>query len=61
MKNFLLLATLAIYFFACTPKNTDNSTDEAETETKEVVGGVSFMNIAEGDTISSPFLLEMGV
>lgn len=59
MKNILILLFFASSIIAC---NTSSQTEEETTSEEEIVeGGVSFMNIKNGDTLTSPFLLEMGV
>ncbi|MEY2923759.1 MAG: hypothetical protein RLZZ337_299 [Bacteroidota bacterium] len=60
MKNIILLASLFVYFTACSPSSSESSESENTAETT-VQGGVSFVNINDGDTLTSPFLLEMGV
>jgi hypothetical protein len=48
----LLIVTTILFIFGCTQdKGQDNSSST----------GVSFLNIKDGDTLTSPFLLKMGV
>jgi hypothetical protein len=61
MKNIFLSVIIASFIFGCTPKtNTENDQDNTAVEATEA-GGVSFVNINDGDSLTSPFLLEMGV
>ena len=64
MKNIVLLAIIFFVAACTTPSNKEESSSTAEVETEESVTteeGVSFLNIEDGSTITSPFSLEMGV
>ncbi len=62
----IILAFASLVFVACTPSSTETSESTAA-EMDEVVqevastNGVTFVNIQDGATLKSPFLLEMGV
>ena len=47
--NKILYALSILFFIGCTKSNNEQSV------------GVSFLNIQNGDTLTSPFLLQMGV
>ena len=64
MKNIVLLAIIFFVAACTTPSNKEDSSSTAEVETEESATteeGVSFLNIVDGSTITSPFSLEMGV
>lgn len=63
-KIIIVFAAFAIA--ACTPSSTESTESTAsevveETTEVEAANGVSFVNIEDGATLTSPFLLEMGV
>lgn len=63
-KIIILFAAFAVA--ACTPSSTESAestASEVAEEIEEVIAsnGVSFENIKDGATLSSPFVLEMGV
>ncbi len=61
MKYTLILLLFVSSIVACTSSNqSEEDTNSTAAET-EVEGSVSFTNINNGDTLSSPFLMEMGV
>ena len=60
MKNLLIISILL--FAACTtPAEHSDSTNTEETADSTSAFGVDFLNIADLDTLESPFILEMGV
>ena len=61
MKNLLILLLFVSSIVACTSTNQSETETESSVAETEVTGGVSFTNIKNGDTLTSPFLIEMGV
>lgn len=66
MKKIIIIFA-AFSIIACSPSSTE-STEEVSSDAKEEISevveaaeGVSFVNIEDGATIKSPFVLEMGV
>lgn len=63
MKLYTYILILLVFAFAACNNASENQEAEVEesTESEEITGSVSFVNIQDGDTLTSPFLLEMGV
>jgi len=61
MKNIFLVLVIASYFIGCTPKTSSENEQDSSVAEEAAIGGVSFLNINDGDSLTSPFLLEMGV
>ena len=62
MKKSLLALLIASAFACAQPRNNNESQDESLNETESTEHeGVYFENIEDGSTISSPFLLKMGI
>ncbi|NNJ55042.1 MAG: DUF4399 domain-containing protein [Bacteroidia bacterium] len=61
MKNTFIFLLAISFIVACTSPN--KSETESEEDSTEAVadGGVFFTNIKNGDTLTSPFLIEMGI
>jgi hypothetical protein len=59
--NIYILSLVVVAFAACNNQTENQETEEEVVETEEITGSVSFVNIKDGDTLASPFLLEMGV
>ncbi len=60
MKIIYQIAVLILLVAACTAPTSSQSGEEVTRE-EESADGVSFVNIKDGATITSPFVLEMGV
>jgi len=64
-KSIIIFAAFSI--IACSPSSTESTEDvssdaiEEVSEAVEVTEGISFINIEDGATIKSPFVLDMGV
>ena len=60
MRKFLFLIPAAI--MACNaPQSGSTDTEEAAVESTPITGEVSFLNLTDGDTLTSPFYMEMGI
>jgi hypothetical protein len=59
--HIYILSLVVVAFAACNNQTENQETEEEVVETEEITGSVSFVNIKDGDTLASPFLLEMGV
>ena len=61
MKKIYSIAVLVFLLAACTSSPTSSQSAEEVTTAEESADGVSFVNIKDGATITSPFAMEMGV
>ena len=60
MKKIYSIAVLVVLLAGCTAPTSNQNAEEVTSEEKSTEG-VSFGNIQDGATITSPFVLEMGV
>jgi hypothetical protein len=61
--KFAILLLAASFLMACGSGNQEESTGEKAdaSEIEQITGSVSFASFADGDTLSSPFYLEMAI
>ena len=61
MKKIYPIVVLVLLFAACTSSSTSSQSAEEVTTAEDSADGISFMNIQDGATVTSPFELTMGV
>jgi len=65
--SYFLLLLSVTFLAACSSQSADQSTEESETSIEESTAesedstGVYFVNLKDGDVVSSPVVIEMGV